>query len=209
MPINIISKLNWVDILIVTVVLRISYVAYKDGLSHEIFPLIGSVGTAVLSLHYYRNLSQYIYQNAVKLPMRLLDFLSFVILLIVIGLIFKLLRVISDKIIKVTWHPLVEKAGGLIVGFARGSVVVSILLVILSLMPLSYLQWSIRDRSLMGMGFLRIVPGIYARVSGALPTFRVETSAANADELVKTLAADKSIKLRKTEGSDTTMGGTR
>jgi uncharacterized membrane protein required for colicin V production len=193
MPTNIISKLNWVDILIVTIVFRISYVAYKDGLSHEIFPLLGSLGTAILSLHYYHSLSNYIYHNAVRLPVALLDFLSFVILLVAIGMIFKLLRMISDKIIKVTWHPLVEKAGGLLVGFMRASVVTSIVLMILALMPLSYLQWSIRDRSLMGTGFLRIVPDIYGKVSGALPTFKVETSKADGTEMIRRLTADKTI----------------
>lgn len=197
MPTNIFTKLNWVDILIVTIVLRISYVAFKDGLSHEIFPLIGSVCTAVISLHYYHNLAMFIYQNAIKLPIRLLDFLSFAILLVVVGLIFKFIRAISDKIIKVTWHPLVEKAGGLIVGFMRASVVASIVLIVLSLVPLSYLQWSIRDRSLTGMHFLRIVPAVYSKVSGILPTFRVETAMAGGGDIVDKLTAYKNIETEK------------
>jgi uncharacterized membrane protein required for colicin V production len=193
MPIDIVTRLNWVDILVVIIVFRVSYVAFQDGLSHQIFPLIGTIVTAVIALHYYHNAAILIYDNAVKLPIGLLDFLSFILLLLVVGLIFKLLRAVSEAIIKVTWHPVVEKAGGLLFGFMRASVVASLVLMILALMPLSYLQWSIRDKSLMGMHFLRIVPGIYGKVSGVLPTFRVERSSVDREDIVKKLAADKNI----------------
>jgi len=193
MPIDIITRLNWIDILIVIIVFRISYVAFQDGLSHQIFPLIGTIGTAVIALHYYHNISLLIYDNAVKLPIGLLDFLSFILLLVVVGLIFKLLRALSEAIIKVTWHPAVEKAGGLFFGFMRASVVTSLILMILALMPLSYLQWSIRDKSFMGMHFLRIVPGIYGKISGILPTFKVERSPADGEDIVRRLVADKTI----------------
>lgn len=194
MPTDIITRLNWVDILIIIIVFRVSYVAFQDGLSHQIFPLIGTIVTAIIALHYYHNISMLIYDNAIKLPIGLLDFLSFILLLLAVGLVFKLLRALSEAIIKVTWHPAVEKTGGLLVGFLRSSVVASLVLMILALMPLSYLQWSIREKSMMGMHFLRVVPGIYGKVSGILPTFRVERSGVDREDIVKKLVADKTIK---------------
>jgi len=193
---DIITRFNWVDILVLIIVFRISYVAFQDGLSHEIFPLIGTLGTAIIALHYYHNIAILIHDNAVKLPIKLLDFLSFVVFLIGVGLLFKLLRAVSDKIIKVTWHPLVEKLGGLLFGFMRSAVVASIILMILALMPVSYLQHSIRERSFMGMHFLRIVPAVYGKVSGLLPRFKVETKEVGGEEIVQDLAADKSIAIK-------------
>ena len=193
---DIITRFNWVDILVLIIVFRISYVAFQDGLSHEIFPLIGTLGTAIIALHYYHNIALYLYQNAIKLPVKALDFLSFILLLVSVGLIFKLLRTLSDKIINVTWHPLVEKGGGLLFGFMRSCIVASVILMILALMPLSYLQHSIRDRSMMGMHFLRIMPNIYGKVSGLLPTFRVSTSVVDREDIVQKLAADKSIEVK-------------
>ncbi len=193
MPMDIITRLNWVDIFIIIIVMRISYVAFQDGLSHQIFPLIGTVVTAVIALHYYHNIAIFISYNIIKLPVKMLDFLSFVLLLIGVGLIFKVLRGISDKIINVTWHPLVERGGGMLLGFVRSCVVASVILMILALMPLSYLQHSIRDRSLMGMHFLRIVPNIYGKVSRLLPTFKVETKTVDREDIVQKLAADKTI----------------
>jgi len=75
----------------------------------------------------------------------------------------------------------------------RSCVVASVILMILALMPLSYLQHSIRDRSLMGMHFLRIVPNIYGKVSRLLPTFKVETKTVDREDIVQKLAADKTI----------------
>ena len=60
---NIIMKLNWVDILVVIIMLRTTYVAFQDGLSHEIFPLIGAFSSLVLSLAYYKKIAFIISQN--------------------------------------------------------------------------------------------------------------------------------------------------
>jgi uncharacterized membrane protein required for colicin V production len=197
MPTDILTRLNWVDILVLIIVFRISYVAFQDGLSHQIFPLIGTVCTAVIALRYYHNIGLLIYNTFIKLPVRLLDFLSFVLLLAAVGLIFKLLRAISDALIKVTWHPAVEKAGGLVFGFMRAAVVASLVLTILCLLPLSYLQWSIRDRSFMGMHFLRILPGIYDKVSWALPEFKIAAPSAGGEDIVRDLTADKALETKK------------
>ena len=40
---ELITKINWVDVLVAILMLRISYVAFRDGLSHEIFPFIGRI----------------------------------------------------------------------------------------------------------------------------------------------------------------------
>lgn len=190
---DIISKINWVDILAVIIIARTSYVALQDGLSHEIFPLIGTAFTAAISLQYYRNIA-FFAKNVIDIPISILDLLAFTALVIVIGLIFKLIRVLVDAIMQVTWHPFAEKFGGLICGIARGSIVVSLVLIMMALAPLSYLQHSIKDRSLTGMFFLRIAPQINKKVAWMLPAIKIERLLPPADEsLVQAIVADKSI----------------
>ena len=72
--------------------LRMSYVAFQDGLSHEIFPLIGSIFILIISLHYYIKLANIVHQNLLYVPIEILNFLSFLVLAIVIGFIFKFNR---------------------------------------------------------------------------------------------------------------------
>ncbi len=165
---DIITKINWVDILAIIIVLRISYVAWQDGLSHEIFPLIGTTLTAVISMRYYRDLALFI-QGMTGIAVSILDLIAFIALIAGIGIIFKLVRFLVDALVKVTWHPFAEKFGGLIFGLLRSLVVVSIVLTAMSLTTLSYMQYSIKDKSLSGKYFLNIVPEISSRVAWALP----------------------------------------
>jgi uncharacterized membrane protein required for colicin V production len=190
---EILTRLNWVDVLVVILMLRISYVAFQDGLSHEIFPLLASVITMVLSLHYYMKLGTAISANLFNMPHEITDLLSFLILVAVFGLISKLLKALLDKLVKVQWHPLLERFGGLVLGVARASIVTSMVLIILALAPLPYLQRSIRAKSLTGMHFLKIGPSIYERCAHILPTIRMEALSISKDVMVSNLVSDKSI----------------
>lgn len=165
---DILTKINWVDILAVIIVVRISYVALQDGLSHEIFPLVGTIATACISARYYNDLAVFI-QGITGVSVRSLELFVFVILVLGIGLIFKLTKFLVDILLKVTWHPLVEKFGGLIFGLLRASIVVSIVLMAMSLTPFSYLQYSIKERSFSGPYFLKVVPEISSRVAWVFP----------------------------------------
>jgi len=108
---EILTKINWVDILVVIIMIRTTYIAFQDGLSHEIFPLISTVFTIVLSLHYYEKIAVFISQNLFSISLPILDWLSFTFLVIITSILFKIFKIVLDKIIKVTWHPLIEKFG--------------------------------------------------------------------------------------------------
>jgi len=195
-------RINWVDILVLIIIFRISYVASKEGLSHEIFPLFGGIFITVLSLHYYGKIGQFFYQNLFRMPIVLANFLSFLLLVVIAGMLFKLIKLLLDKIIKIQWHPFIENFGGLIAGVLRASIVASLVLITLALMPLPYLQRSIRERSLTGPYVLRIGPDIYAKTSRILPTIKIEGASAGREAVIESLLADKSI-LRARTGEDT------
>ena len=166
---EILSGVNWVDILALILVVRTSYVALNDGLSHEIFPLIGSICMLVFSIHYYTKMALFFHENGFTLPIDILNLISFALIAFCIGVLFRFIKVIVDKILTVSWHPLIEKFGGLLAGILRGAILTSTVLVIISLIPLPYLQHSIRERSLTGRYFMKIGPSIDSRVSGVLP----------------------------------------
>ena len=66
-------------------------------------------------------------------------------------------------------------------------------ILMLALLPLSYLQWSIRDKSLTGKYVLMAGPEIYARLSGFIPTLKAGEHALTKDVILKNLMSDKSI----------------
>ena len=159
---QILSRINWVDIFVLILMVRMSYVAFMDGLSHEIFPLAGSIVVFVLSLHYYKALGDMISQGMGNVGPEITYFLGFVILIVVSGFVVKFLKIIIDKIVKVQWHPVIEKFGGLFAGIVKAYIITAIVLTMMMLMPLSYLQWSIRDKSLTGKYVLMAGPQIYS-----------------------------------------------
>ena len=196
---DIVNKLNWVDILVVIIMLRTSYVAFQDGLSHEIFPMIGAFSGLVLSLAYYKKIASVISQNMGGISVGILEALSFVTLFVAVIFVFKLLRLAFDKIIKVTWHPFIEKLGGFLAGAVKASMITSAILIGLALLPLSYLKWSIGDGSLIGMYFLKIGPSIYAKASRVLPFVKIDGASFNTEYVVRDIIEDntRETKARK------------
>jgi len=191
---DIITKLNWVDLLVAIIMLRTTYVAFQDGLSHEIFPLIGVFSSLILSLHYYKKTASLISQAVINLPLNILNLLSFILLFAAVIFIFKFIKTIFENIVKITWHPFIEKFGGLLAGLGKASMITSAILIMLVLIPLPYLKWSIRDRSLVGMYFLKIGPSVYAKTSRFLPAIKGEGASADSEYIVKDIVSDKAEK---------------
>ncbi|MDP3790581.1 MAG: CvpA family protein [Candidatus Omnitrophota bacterium] len=160
---QILSRINWVDIVVLILMVRISYVAFMDGLSHEIFPFFGTVAVFILSLHYYTGLGEAISQNLGNMPAEVSNCLAFIILVVTLGFIIKFIKIILDKMVKVQWHPVIEKFGGLFVGILKAYVIIAMIVTILALIPLSYLQWSVKERSLTGKYILMAGPEIHGK----------------------------------------------
>ncbi len=190
---ELLTKINWVDVVVIIIMLRISCVAFHDGLSHEIFPFFGAVSSLIIALHYYRGIALSISQYVINIPVEILDPVGFIAISLGVGYIFKFLRIMVDKMIKVTWHPAIESLGGLIAGILRAAVVASLVLIIIAMVPASYLQRSIRDKSLMGMTFLSIGPVVYGKVSGILPEITIGGRSIQPDNIVQQIIADKSV----------------
>lgn len=190
---DIIRHINWVDVLAIILILRISYVCSQAGLTHEIFPLIGNAAVLVLSLHFYARVGNIINKNAPIIPISLSYFLSFVGIAIVLIIIYKLLNALLNMVLTMEWHPSIEKIGGLIVGVIKAFVVTSLILAMLALAPLPYFQRSIREKSLTGLQILRIGPAMYGRLAGILPALKLGEPAGTETELMEDLEADKVV----------------
>jgi uncharacterized membrane protein required for colicin V production len=194
---ELISRINWVDILVIILLLRISCVSFQHGLSYELFSLAGVLFTIVISLNFYTRLGQFFSETILGLPLALAQFLSFLIVAIIIAFLFRLARSIMDKLVKIQWHAFIDSVGGLIAGVSRACLTVSLVLMILVLLPLPYMQWSIRDRSLTGMFFLKVGTTVYAQVNRFIPGFKAKAEPLSAEEVMGGLTADKSLSIAK------------
>jgi uncharacterized membrane protein required for colicin V production len=166
---EILTRINWVDVLVVILILRMSYVAFSSGLSHEIFPFFGVLAVFALSLRYYKPLAAAISGNLGGIPSEISDCLSFMVLVAALGLIVKFVKVILDKIVKVQWHPVIEKFGGLFVGMLKAYLITAMVLTMFAMIPLPYLQWSVKERSLTGKYILLAGPETRSKLEHFFP----------------------------------------
>jgi uncharacterized membrane protein required for colicin V production len=163
MLLNIISQLNWVDLVIIILLFRIGYIAIKNGLSVEIFKLLGTILAIYASLHYYTITSDYVRSliNKEEVPLEFLDFLSFSVLAILSYLAFVLLRSIFYRFIKMEAVPRLNKWGGFVLGLGRAFLLVGLVVFALVISSVTYLRNSAAG-SYSGRRLFNVAPSAYS-----------------------------------------------
>jgi len=159
---NILKQFNWVDVFFVILLIRICYVAIKNGFPIELFKLLGTLSAIYLSLHYYIIFPDYIVGRigAKNIPLEYLTFFSFVALAILGYFIFMLLRKVFSRFIQLEAVPNLNKWGSLILSVIRGFLLISLLIFIFVIAPWGYFGNSVNN-SYSGKRLFKIAPATY------------------------------------------------
>ncbi len=160
---SIFSQINWVDIFVLILLIRTSYVGLRCGLLGEIFKILGIIAALFVSIRYYSNLAQFLTTQVFfsKLSLPVNRGISFVCLLLAVMLIFKLGRFIARFIMQLEVADPLKRMGGVICGFIRGGIIASLILFALNLLPLDYLKKSINEDSWSGSRLIKVGPAIH------------------------------------------------
>lgn len=148
MLLNILKQLNWVDIIIAFLLLRILYISTVNGFVIELFKLIGIISSIYISFHYFVICSDFVMRRVSTeqhFPLEFMDFLIFVFLVIIVYLVFVLFRKVVCHFVKMEAVPLLSKWGGLILGMGRGILTASLVVFILSISTIPYLNTSAKE----------------------------------------------------------------
>ena len=186
-------RLNWVDIIILILLLRTTYTGFTRGLGYEVLNLIGLIATVVIAIHNYKYLGTF-FVNRLDLPVEFSNFIGFLILAFGTVLVFRYIRNIFYRYLKVGIFPILERFGGLIFGFIRGCLLVSIVLLCLLLIPNSYIRGSIYHKSLGGMLFLKAAPTCYEYSTRLFPKYRDIKKTRIAEEIMQHEPRKKKVK---------------
>jgi len=164
MLVGVIKQFNWVDVLVIIIMIRICYVAVKSGLAVEIFKALGTICAIYLSLHYYTALSDFCKDRIAPgnvMPLEFLDFIFFVLLVIAGYLAFVVLRQVFSRFIKTDAVPQLMVLGGLILGICRAFLLASLIAFMLVISTISYFKASV-EKSYLGGTVFKIAPKVYA-----------------------------------------------
>lgn len=160
------QRINWVDILIVILLIRTSYIGARTGLSIEIFKIIGVLLGLYFGMKYYSLIGSWI-ASKVSFPPEVSEGIAFLILLLISVLILKLVTLGLEKIVKLTFADKLSKWGGFLVGLLRGGLILSLLFAFFGIIQVDYLVKSVEERSLTGPAIEKIAPFTYQAFSKA------------------------------------------
>ncbi|MGA2775556.1 MAG: CvpA family protein [Candidatus Omnitrophota bacterium] len=160
---DILLQLNWVDIVIVILVVRVCYISVKSGFIVEIFKLSGTICAIYLSLHYYMVLGVRLQGNsyASAVPANYFDFLCFFALTLLGYFLFFLLRSVLYRFMELKAVPALSKWGGFITGLCRSVFLTGLIIFAFSISTVSYLKDS-GNKSYIGSRLSKVAPATYS-----------------------------------------------
>jgi uncharacterized membrane protein required for colicin V production len=155
-------QLNWVDILIFIVFLRLSFISVRQGLGMEFFKFLGTFCGLYLSLHYYFLLAKYLngLSASKDFPGTVIELLAFVLLFILGYLFMWSLRYLTFRFMTAEIDPQLSRWGGFAFGLLRALFLSSVILFALLLTKGEYFKDSVRY-SFSGNSVSKVAPATY------------------------------------------------
>ena len=164
MAANIITSINWVDLVSVVILARIFYIALETGLKEEGFKFLGTIAGLYLSQHYYiifgRSISSRFPAVNEAMPLAFLCFFSYIFLAFLGYAIFIFLRLIFKMFVKAQIAENINRWVGLVLGAVRAFLLVSMILFGMAISTTTYFKDSVFS-SFMGSALVRVAPVTY------------------------------------------------
>jgi membrane protein required for colicin V production len=160
MPSDLITQLNWVDIVLLAALIRIIYIGVKQGLLVELSKILGVILGAVVAFHYYIGLSDFIVSNS-PLPTGFSDLICLTTLFLIVVLVFKFIREGLAAVVKADPIPFIKSWGGFVLGALRGWIFCSFFIYIMLICGFGYIEKSARQ-SYSANYMVNVAPEIYS-----------------------------------------------
>lgn len=186
---EILKTINWLDVVVLILLGRGLFLGIRNGLTAELFRFIGTALSLTLAIHWYSQIAEILIANF-GLPAWLSQFLCFLIIAHLVGVIFKYGVILLLKMLNIQFMPPLERPGGALVGLTRAIIVSGILILMLSLLPSDYMNESIYDKSFSGAFLAKAMQRTYQSLTFWLPKERLE------EAIFTVSAAKKKVKAR-------------
>jgi len=156
---DLLGFLNWIDAIVLIIIIRTAFVGFRRGAVSELLITIGFFILCIISIQYYSQVGQFI-SYYIQIPLKYSRILSY---FVIIGGGFVLIWLASRAItILVDFKGLsiANKSIGIIFGTIKGFVVCNIFLFLLLMMDIDYLSYLI-EASYSGSFIVSITPKVH------------------------------------------------
>ena len=188
------GRVNWVDLLIVILLIRACYVGASRGFGPELFGAISTFVALFVSIFFFIRLEAFL-KFPKFLPPALAASVLFFVLALLVLLIFRIIGSVLENLMKVEFHSVLDRIGGVIFSVIRSSLWISLALIALIALPSDYLERSIKYNSVMGNSFLMLGPTVYKAAEGYINKSGASGKDALFDKIEEAKARSGKIKL--------------
>lgn len=156
---DIFLNFNWVDVLIICLMVRTVFVGAKSNILVELLMLVGALCSTFITLHYYGRFGNWLNKN-IFLPSTIQDLFAFILIWLTVQVVFKLIISGWSLVFKVEAQPAINEWGSAIVSAVRGIVACGLLFVFLMLSGNDYIK-RISQQSFTGFYLADFSPRVY------------------------------------------------
>ncbi|UCE23280.1 MAG: CvpA family protein [Candidatus Zixiibacteriota bacterium] len=160
--------MNWIDGILIVLLLASVIVGSKKGLIREIMAFVVFFAAIIVSVNYCDNFAVWVYERMGGSPL-ISAFLSFAILLALTYAVFKILGMVFYKVAQVKQSGRKDQMGGALIGFLRGWVAIGFLSFLAFLLPMPDAFYTSYESSFFGPAVAKTVPLMFEGTSKIHP----------------------------------------
>jgi hypothetical protein len=192
---ELIKRVNWVDVLSLILLLRITYVSSRVGVGRQVLPLGMLTIILTVVLHCYSTVAATIAER-LGIDGGFSAFMSYLVLVLSGYLIYKIIGRLTGAVFVREDGEVgsIEKVGGAIFGICRAFIIIGLVTISLLLTPIRYVDYSVKH-SLSGFFFVDMNVKLYSMI---VNSFFKEKKAWD-DVVVRKLLQEKRKYLFKTD----------
>ena len=154
---DIFTNINWVDVLILLIMLKATYTGLRIGFVAGIFNFLGALFCVVLGMHLYSGIADALIVY-VSLPKWLARCIGLALNVVPKRTSFKYGIVLIFRILNIQFFTHIEKVGGAILGAFRGILLCGLVCFTILFLPVDYFQNSVTKDSKLAYFFTSTIP---------------------------------------------------
>ena len=161
---ELLSRINWVDVFSLILLIRISYTSSHIGVGRQILPLALLALILLITLYSYMDIATFLSERYAFTPSTC-EFFTYAVTGGVLLIVYHLIsRVVGFALFSaeggVTSTPGIEKAGGMLLGVLRSTIFIGLILTGFLLAPVKFTESGVRN-SYSGLFFIKANLEIY------------------------------------------------
>ena len=153
--------MNWIDLVLLIILAIFILRGISKGLFREVFALAGIFVGVIVSINRYAVVGEAINQELPVFSLKLASLIAFVLIFVGIALLGVLLGAVLHSMARRVMGRLLDGGGGALVGLLEGALICSVILLVVSVSPLSGKVSKWTKGSALAPYLMRLGPSIY------------------------------------------------